>query len=50
VIDLIQANARGAELGPTLEIIETALRSEQAQLIELDASSPHTETPSEIVL
>jgi hypothetical protein len=36
VIDLIQANARGAELGPVLETIETALRADQAKLIEAE--------------
>ena len=34
VIDLIQANAKGAELGPVLETIENALRADQAKLIE----------------
>ena len=34
VIDLIQVNAKGAELGPVLETIENALRAEGAQLIE----------------
>ena len=34
VIDLIQANAGGRELGPVLETIETALRADQAKLIE----------------
>ena len=33
VIDLIQANAKGAELGPVLETIENALRSDSAKLI-----------------
>jgi hypothetical protein len=33
VIDLIQANAKGAELGPVLQVIETALRADQAKLI-----------------
>jgi hypothetical protein len=36
VIDLIQQNASGAELGPVLETIETALRADQAKLIEAD--------------
>ena len=36
VIDLIQANAKGAELGPVLETIENALRADQAKLIELE--------------
>src|SRR5258707_3102069 len=31
VIDLIQQNAKGAELGPVLETIEQALRSDQAK-------------------
>ncbi len=30
VIDLIKANANGAELGPVLETIENALRADQA--------------------
>ncbi len=34
VIDLIQANAKGAELGPVLETIEAALRSDHALMIE----------------
>ena len=34
VIDLIKTNANGAELGPVLETIENALRSESAKLIE----------------
>jgi hypothetical protein len=34
VIDLIQVNAKGAELGPVLATIENALRAEGAQLIE----------------
>ena len=34
VIDLIQVNAKGAELGPVLETIENALRADQARLIE----------------
>jgi hypothetical protein len=36
VIDLIQANAGGKELGPVLETIETALRADQAKLIEAE--------------
>ena len=36
VIDLIQVNAKGAELGPVLETIENALRAEGAQLIEAE--------------
>ena len=36
VIDLIQANASGAELGPVLETIENALRADQAKLIEAE--------------
>lgn len=31
VIDLIQANAKGAELGPVLETIENALRADQGE-------------------
>ncbi len=34
VIDLIQANAKGAELGPVLETIENALRADTAQVID----------------
>jgi hypothetical protein len=34
VIDLIQQNAAGAELGPVLETIENASRADQARLIE----------------
>jgi hypothetical protein len=34
VIDLIQANAKGAELGPVLETIKNALRADQAKMIE----------------
>ena len=34
VIDLIKQNASGAELGPVLETIEQALRSDAAKLIE----------------
>ena len=33
-IDLIQQNAKGADLGPVLETIERALRSDQAKLID----------------
>ena len=36
VIDLIQVNAKGAELGPVLETIENALRADQAKLIEAE--------------
>jgi hypothetical protein len=36
VIDLIQQNAKGAELGPVLETIENALRADQAKLIEVE--------------
>ena len=36
IIDLIKTNAPGGELGPTLQIIEDALRSERAQVIEVD--------------
>ena len=32
VIDLIQQNAKGAELGPVLETIENALRADQAKM------------------
>lgn len=35
-IDLIQANASGKELGPVLETIETALRTDQAKLIDVE--------------
>ena len=34
VIDLIQVNAGGKELGPVLETIENALRADQAKMIE----------------
>jgi hypothetical protein len=34
VIDLIQVNAKGAELGPVLATIEHALGAKGAQLIE----------------
>jgi hypothetical protein len=34
VIELIQQNAKGAELGPVLETIENALRADQAKMIE----------------
>jgi hypothetical protein len=34
VIDLIQAKAKGAELGPVLATIENALRADQAKMIE----------------
>jgi hypothetical protein len=40
VIDLIQVNAKGAELGPVLETIENALRADQAKLIEAELSMP----------
>ena len=36
VIDLIQVNAKGAELGPVLETIEKALRADQAKMIETE--------------
>jgi hypothetical protein len=36
VIDLIQQNTAGAELGPVLETIESALRADQAKLIEAE--------------
>ncbi len=35
VIDLIQQNAKGAELGPVLETIENALRADQAKMITM---------------
>ena len=38
VIDLIQENAKGAELGPVLETIENALRADQAKMIEANES------------
>jgi hypothetical protein len=34
VIDLIQVNAKGAELGPVPETIENALRADHAKMIE----------------
>jgi hypothetical protein len=36
VVDLIKASAPGGELGPVLEIIETALRADQAKMIEAE--------------
>jgi hypothetical protein len=36
VVDLIKANAPGDELGPTLELIENALRADQAKMIEAE--------------
>ena len=36
VVDLIKVNAPGGELGPTLELIESALRADQAKLITTD--------------
>jgi hypothetical protein len=36
VIDLIQQNAKGAELGPVLETIENALRADHAKMIEAE--------------
>ena len=36
VIDIIRVNAIGKELGPVLETIETALRTDQANLIEAE--------------
>jgi hypothetical protein len=36
VVDPIKVNAPGGELGPTLELIESALRSDSAQLIDAD--------------
>ena len=36
VMDLIQMNAKGAELGPVLETIENALRADQAKMIEAE--------------
>jgi hypothetical protein len=36
VIDLIKVNAKGAELGPMLDVIETALRADHAKLIEAE--------------
>jgi hypothetical protein len=38
VIDLIQQNARGAELGPVLETIENALRADAAKMIEAEGA------------
>jgi hypothetical protein len=34
VIDLILANAKGAEIGPVPETIENALRADQTKMIE----------------
>jgi hypothetical protein len=39
VIDLILANAQGAELGPVLETIENALRADKAVLIEAECEA-----------
>ena len=36
VVDLIKATTNGGELGPTLEVIETALRADAAKLIEAE--------------
>jgi hypothetical protein len=36
VIDLIKANAPGGELGPTLQMIETALLANQPKMIEAE--------------
>jgi hypothetical protein len=36
LIHLIQANAKGAELGPVLETIENALRADQAKMIQAE--------------
>ena len=36
VSDLIKANAPGGELGPTLELIEIALRADAAKMIEAE--------------
>jgi hypothetical protein len=36
VVDLIKANAPGGELGPTLEMIETALIANQPKMIEAE--------------
>ena len=36
VVDLIKANAPGAELGPVLETIENALRAGAAKMIEAE--------------
>jgi ABC-type ATPase involved in cell division len=38
VIDLIQQNARGAELRPVLETIENALRVDAAKMIEAEGA------------
>ena len=36
VVDPIKVNAPGGELGPVRELIETALRSDSAKLIEAE--------------
>lgn len=36
VIDLIQADAGGKDLGPVLETIEATLRADQAKMIEVE--------------
>ena len=40
MIDLIQTNAKDAELGPVLETTENALRADQAKMIEAEKSRP----------
>jgi hypothetical protein len=40
VIDLIQVNAKAAELGPVLETIENALRSDRAKMIKAGRVGP----------
>ena len=40
VIDLIQANAKGAELGTMLETIGNALRADQSKLIGQESGPP----------
>jgi hypothetical protein len=35
--DLIKQNASGAELGPVLDMIENAVRADQAKLIKAEA-------------
>jgi hypothetical protein len=45
VIDLIQANAKGAELGTMLETIGNALRADQSKLIGQESGPPEANHP-----
>jgi hypothetical protein len=46
VIDLIQANAKAAELGPVPETIENALQADQAKMIEAKMSGAAGREPT----